>query len=61
MPKLAYSVKEFAQAVGISRNHAYALLRGGKLKAVCAGSRWVIPVRSVGRWLEGHENSEASR
>ncbi|MCL6527561.1 hypothetical protein [Meiothermus granaticius] len=28
MTKLAYSVKEFAQAVGLSRNHAHALVRG---------------------------------
>lgn len=27
--KVAYSVEEFAQAVGLSRNHAYALVRGG--------------------------------
>ncbi len=58
--KLAYSVEEFARVIGVSRNHAYGLLRGGQVRAVRAGSRWVIPVKAVERWLEGQENSETS-
>lgn len=57
---VAYSVEEFAQAVGLSRNHAYALIRGGEIRAVKAGSRWIIPVKSVERWLEGQDNTDAS-
>lgn len=60
LPKLAYSVEEFAQVVGLSRNHAYALVRGGALKALKAGSRWVIPVKAVERWLEGQEGRDTS-
>ncbi|GEM86054.1 hypothetical protein MGR01S_06790 [Meiothermus granaticius NBRC 107808] len=54
--KLAYSVEEFAQAVGLSRNHAYALVRGGIVKAVRAGSRWVIPIKAVECWLEDKDD-----
>lgn len=58
--KLAYSVEEFARTIGVSRNHAYALVRGGQVKAVRAGSRWVIPVKAVERGLEGQEETRAS-
>ncbi|MCL6527549.1 helix-turn-helix domain-containing protein [Meiothermus granaticius] len=58
--KLAYSVEEFAHVVGLSRNHAYALVRGGEVRAVKAGSRWIIPIKAVERWLEGQESRDTS-
>ncbi|WP_366914734.1 hypothetical protein [uncultured Meiothermus sp.] len=30
------------------------------MQAVRAGSRWVIPVKVVERWLEGQDNTEVS-
>lgn len=59
--KLAYSVEEFARAIGISLNHAYALVRGGQVKAVRAGSRWVVPVKAVERWLEGQNEATSTQ
>lgn len=58
--KLAYLVEEFARTIGVSRNHAYALVRGGQVRAVRAGSRWIVPAKAVERWLEGQDSGNAS-
>ncbi|MEM8923795.1 MAG: helix-turn-helix domain-containing protein [Actinomycetota bacterium] len=41
-PKLAYSVEEAAEALGISRRSIYELLRSGQLGSVKIGARRLI-------------------
>lgn len=53
VPKLAYSVKEFGQAVGIGRSLAYQLVRSGKIKVRQVGDRLIIPASAVMEFLEG--------
>jgi hypothetical protein len=49
----AYSVKQFQQAAGIGKNSANGLLnRPGGVKALRVGTKWVIPIAEVDRWLE---------
>jgi excisionase family DNA binding protein len=49
--RLAYSVPDFCAAVGISRAHAYRMVRKGLLRVVRLGSRTVVPVAEVERLL----------
>jgi excisionase family DNA binding protein len=42
MPRGIYSVKEAAQALGISDSHCRRLLETGKIKGVKLGHDWVV-------------------
>ena len=49
--KLTYSVKEFAEAVGIGTGLAYAAVRSGLIPHRRVGRRILIDRVSVRRWL----------
>ena len=46
------TVDEAAEALGISRSHAYELVRSGDLPSVRLGRRLVVPVRTLMAMLE---------
>ncbi len=47
MDRLAYSVTEVARMLGISRAHAYDLVKEGVIPSLKLGSRIVVPVRQL--------------
>jgi excisionase family DNA binding protein len=51
--KLAYSVVEFAQAIGISRPTVYVMIQRGQLRTVMIGRRRLIPASEIDRVLSG--------
>lgn len=53
--KLAYSVNEFCDLVGISRRHFYNLQqRNQGPPSIRAGNRVLIPAEGVQAWLRQH-------
>lgn len=50
--RLAYSVREVADALGTSPDLVRALVRRGELRGVRLGRRVVIPAVELDRWLE---------
>jgi len=52
MERLAYSVKEFAQATGLKPNHIYLMRAEGKLKTINVGKRILIPADEARRLLQ---------
>ena len=52
-PKLALSMQEFADTVGISRQHAYNLFHDGKLATFKLGASRRVAMSEVQRILEG--------
>jgi excisionase family DNA binding protein len=51
--KMAYSVVEFAQAIGISRPTVYVMIQRGQLRTVMIGRRRLIPATEIERVLSG--------
>ncbi len=49
--KIAYSIKEACQRVGIGRSSAYAEIKAGRLKIVKCGRRTLIRVADLDAWL----------
>lgn len=49
--KLAYTIKELAGALGISRSTIYAALSDGKLEAVKLGNRTLIMADVLREWV----------
>jgi excisionase family DNA binding protein len=47
----AFSVAEFARAIGISRGSVYALIAAGELKSLKLGDRRIIPASELQRLL----------
>ena len=52
LPKLAYSVAEFCELVGLGRTGAFKEIKEQRLRAVKAGRRTLIPAEEVQAWLE---------
>ena len=50
-PRAALRVSEACASLSISRSKLYEELAAGRLKAVKAGSRTLIPVASIIDWL----------
>lgn len=50
--KLAYTLDETAKALTLSRATVFKLVKSGRLRAVRVGSRALIPVRELERFLE---------
>lgn len=57
--KLALSPLEAAQAIGISRNKMYDLLKTDSFPCKRIGGRIVIPVDALKKWLENGDSHEA--
>ena len=51
--KLAYSVQEACQALGIGRALAYELIRSGRLHSIKVGARRLIPASALQEFLGG--------
>lgn len=51
-PRAAYSVKEAAQALGMSHQTIYTLIHSNDFPAVKIGGRTLIPVAALNEWLE---------
>ncbi|MCK1553147.1 transcriptional regulator [Bradyrhizobium sp. 177] len=49
--RLAYSISEFCQAVGVSRSYFYSLSDEAKPRIVKRGGRLFIPVDAAREWL----------
>ena len=51
--KLTYSVDEFCEIMGISRNHGFTAVRNGEVPHLRLGKRILIPRVAVERMLAG--------
>ena len=51
--KLAYTLEETAKALTLSRATVFKLVKSGRLRAVRVGSRALIPVKELQRFLDG--------
>lgn len=49
--KMAYSIKEFCQLVGVGRSSAYVEIKAGRLKIVKCNRRTLIRVADLNAWL----------
>lgn len=49
---LVYTVPEVARLLLVSRNTAYAMVRGGQIPARRLGTRWVVPRKAFHAWLD---------
>ena len=49
--RLAYSIIEFCQLVGVSRSYFYSLPDTAKPRMIKRGGRQLIPAESVREWL----------
>jgi len=49
VPRLAYSIREFAEAAGVSRAQIYVLLQRGEVRSVKLGGRRLIPASEADR------------
>lgn len=52
LPKLAYSIAEFCELVGLGRTGAFREIREKRLRVVKAGRRTLIPAEAVKAWLD---------
>lgn len=60
MERLAYSVKEFCQLVGLGRATTYRRIKDGSLQVRRIGGRTLIPASEVARLLSGDGASSES-
>jgi len=51
--RLALTVEEAAQRLGMTRKALYGHLAAGRIPSIKLGRRRLIPVQSLERWLEG--------
>lgn len=49
--RVSYSIEEFAALTGLGRTRVFAEMKLGRLHAVKAGRRTLIPAAEVERWL----------
>lgn len=54
--RLTLSVEEAAQALGISRSHAWRMVNRGTLPSLRIGHRVLVPVPDLQEWIK-HEAS----
>ncbi len=59
IPAAAYSVEEAAQALTLGRTYTFKLIKEGKLRAIKAGRRTLIPVTEVQAFLARMAGGEA--
>lgn len=51
LPKLAFSISEFCQMVGVSRGFYYSLPESARPRFVKRGARTLISADAIGEWL----------
>jgi excisionase family DNA binding protein len=59
-PRAALRVKEACASLSISRSKLYEEVAAGRLKALKAGSRTLIPTTSIDDWLKSLPNAKAA-
>ena len=50
--KLTYTVGEAAEALGVSKNTMYQIVRTDGFPVIVLGKKRVIPIEAFKRWLE---------
>lgn len=60
VPRAALSVNEACASLSISRSKLYEEVAAGRLKALKAGSRTLIPVASRDAWLNSLPDAKAA-
>lgn len=56
---LAYSVREACRTLGIGKTSLYEEIKAGRLRAVKAGARTLIPADALHSWLDALEPAVA--
>lgn len=56
-PRLALSIHEAAEQLGVSSKTVYRAIRSGQIPARRIGSRWFISPKMLDRWFEQDEAS----
>ena len=57
--KLAYSIRELSQLIGICERKIHYEIRNGKLKTARIGRRVLVLSREVDRWLDDAQSQTA--
>ena len=57
VPAVLYRVEEAAEALRLSRTVIYELIRSGRLRAVKAGSRRLVPVAALAEYVASLERA----
>jgi excisionase family DNA binding protein len=60
VPRAALRVREACVSLSISRSKLYEEVAAGRLKALKAGSRTLIPMASIDAWLNSLPNAKAA-
>jgi len=55
--KMAYSIQETAEAIGLHPNTVYELVQQGKLPALKLGRKILISKLELAKWLAGQSNT----
>lgn len=58
VPKLAYTVPELAEALGISTTFIYRLVRAGQIPYKRVGAKLLFPVALLKEWLASAEAAQ---
>ena len=59
-PRTALRVREACDSLSISRSKLYEEVAAGRIKALKAGSRTLIPVASIDAWLNSLPDAKAA-
>ena len=60
VPRIALRVREACVSLSISRSKLYEEVAAGRLKALKAGGRTLIPPKSIDDWLNSLPNAKAA-
>jgi excisionase family DNA binding protein len=55
--KMAYSIQEASEALGLHPNTIYNLVKSGKLPSVNLGRKILISKLELSKWLAGQSNT----
>ena len=58
--KMAYSIQEASEALGLHPNTIYNLVKSGKLPSVNLGRKILISKLELSKWLAGQSNTPPS-
>lgn len=58
--RLAYTINQLCEASGLGRTFIYTEIGAGRLEAVKAGNRTLIPVPSAESWLDSLPKFESA-
>jgi excisionase family DNA binding protein len=59
MSKAAFSIEDFCNSYSVGKTTAYEEIAAGRLRAVKAGRRTLIPEQSAADWLNSLEPASA--